>query len=139
MRKISKHLRSLEEEVAALSMKTGKSEGISASEAAKNKMIPVEKVLEKDLTSSGFQVVDELREKQRSMLEAIDLKQYTIKGTEEEWQKATKKGTKGVPKSVAIASGDDKKASGKKKKSSKGSKKKRKSSGAGGNRKRQKS
>uniref|UniRef100_A0A7S3ZH00 RNA cytidine acetyltransferase n=1 Tax=Lotharella globosa TaxID=91324 RepID=A0A7S3ZH00_9EUKA len=136
MRKISKHLRSLEEQVAALSMKTGKSEGISASEAAKNKMKPVEKVLEKDLTSSGFKVVDELREKQRSMLEAIDLKQYTIKGTDEEWDKATQKGSKKVPGNVAIASGEDQKASGKKRKS-KGGKKKRKSGGAG-NRKRQK-
>uniref|UniRef100_A0A6T6YLF8 RNA cytidine acetyltransferase n=1 Tax=Amorphochlora amoebiformis TaxID=1561963 RepID=A0A6T6YLF8_9EUKA len=118
MRKISKHLRGLEEIMAAKEMKSSMSAGIQGSEDAKKSMQPVRVELSKELKNGAQKALSDLRSKQMSMLESIDLKQYAIKGTEKDWEEATKK-SDGVPAKVSVKSdapAREKKPGGKKKK-----------------------
>jgi len=133
IRKISRCLRTLEEEVAARKMKDTMNGGVEKSEELKKSMQPVETMLENELKQSGGEALKDIREKQRSMLEGVDLKQYAIQGSEEEWAKATK--SKTALSNVAIKSKDQTK---KARKDHSGKKKKRTSSGSGSKKKRKK-
>eukprot|EP00468_Gymnochlora_sp_CCMP2014_P008140 CAMPEP_0167758110 /NCGR_PEP_ID=MMETSP0110_2-20121227/10289_1 /TAXON_ID=629695 /ORGANISM="Gymnochlora sp., Strain CCMP2014" /LENGTH=448 /DNA_ID=CAMNT_0007644355 /DNA_START=541 /DNA_END=1886 /DNA_ORIENTATION=- len=119
MRKISNCLRGLEEAIAEKEMKSSASTGIRKSEEIKKTMQPVAMPLDKELADGGRKAIKELRKKQESsILDDIDIKQYAIKGSEDEWKQATSKGRDGIPARVAIKSGvvEKKKKKGKKRK-----------------------
>ncbi len=136
MRKISKLLRSLEEAAAASTMKSVQA-GIQQSEDAKSQMKPVQAELGNELSASGYKAVDELREKQRSMLGRMDLKEFAVQGTDDDWERATQAAGGAVSGTVAIKSAKPSRKKGGKK--AKGLKKKKKGrlSGGGSAKKRQ--
>lgn len=62
---------------------------------------PLETSLKADLTEAGNEVKKKLKEEQRKMLDSMNLQQYNVAGTDEDWEKVASEGK--IPSSVSIA------------------------------------
>ena len=58
------------------------------------KMKPVGETLDQDLKKGEKVVVEKM--KSQNVLDGVDLSEYKIEGSEKDWEKALKKGTKGL-------------------------------------------
>ncbi|KAJ2179694.1 N-acetyltransferase 10, partial [Coemansia sp. RSA 353] len=91
MRKVSNYFRNLETSAIAAEIDAKAS---SAQSTAKRSLTdesawdPTAMSLEDDLADGGQQVSSELKQRQRELLDAIDMSQYAIAGDEKDWQTA---------------------------------------------------
>lgn len=76
---------------------------------------PLDTTLNEDLQEAGNEMKQKLKDQQRKLLDGMDLQQYAIAGTDEDWKKVAK-GDGKVPGSVSIANPNSSKITSIKKK-----------------------
>lgn len=78
---------------------------------------PLDTTLNDDLQEAGNEMKHKLKEHQKKLLDGLDLQQYAIAGTDDDWKKAVKGGDGGkVPGSISIANPNSSKVAAIKKK-----------------------
>ncbi|KAI9258275.1 GNAT acetyltransferase 2-domain-containing protein [Sporodiniella umbellata] len=105
MKKISAHFSKLEtrahEAPAVVTSKSAEKDSGKRDIADEDAWQPMGQNLDEDLKEAGDEVLDELKAKQREMVDSLDLSKYAIGGTEEDWSQAAdrigkKRGTSSV-------------------------------------------
>lgn len=108
LRKVVTHFRSLEEKVVEQEISSSNSQQAKKKDI-KNKMKPLNVSLENELNAEGNKMTNELRLKQKMMLDGMDLEKYAIGGNDGDWEKALngsgKSSLNGGNLSVRVGSG----------------------------------
>jgi N-acetyltransferase 10 len=90
VRKLSMHLKALEEQDAAKDI-------ADPAQSKKKKRLPgagaIKETVDRELSSAGQKATKEMRNKQKKMLHDLSLGQYEIRGNDADWDSATKSET----------------------------------------------
>lgn len=68
-----------------------------------DKFVPLERDLEEEIEEEGDNVVSALREKQRELINSLDLEKYALGGTEEDWADALSSRRKDVAEGMVLS------------------------------------
>jgi N-acetyltransferase 10 len=79
-----------------------------------DKFIPLERDLDEEMEEAGDAVVSALKEKQRELINSLDLEKYALGGTDEDWTDALSSRRKDVAEGmvVSVKGGKEKKRKG---------------------------
>lgn len=79
-----------------------------------DKFVPLERDLEEEIEEAGDQVVSALKEKQRELINSLDLERYALGGTDEDWADALSSRRKDVAEGIVLSvkGGKEKKRKG---------------------------
>jgi N-acetyltransferase 10 len=106
VRKVSSYLRSMEES----DIKSSLPQASASRRKAVSLMKPVQETLHSELKRGEIETQKKMRDKQRALLDGMQLDGYAIGGTEEDWDKALKSG-KATKQGVSLKSSGDKHSS----------------------------
>ncbi|GAB1214854.1 killer toxin resistant protein [Aspergillus terreus] len=109
IRKMSTHFRSLVEGAVAETLPSDRVGATDAGSGAHDEVIderfkPLETGLEEELAEGGQQVDEEMREKQRALIDALPLDQYEIDNGSATWEEAEKQIRSGGASTVSVKS-----------------------------------
>ena len=91
VRKINKALRTVQETAAeSFLAKTSQISAKHAATGAADKMKPLQQSLREDLEEGSAKVAAEMQEKQKALLDGVDLSRYAVGGDDADWEEALK-------------------------------------------------
>lgn len=79
-----------------------------------DKFVPLERDLDEEMEEAGDEVVSALKEKQRELINSLDLEKYALGGTDEDWTDALSSRRKDVAEGIVVSvkGGKEKKRKG---------------------------